>query len=294
MAVYERAFRRYAGELTPARWRFLVLARFALQEVFRSRLLTAFYALAGIVAPLIALVLIYLRHNLGALAFLEVDLGDMFPIDERFFFVFLNVQSGFAFVLTAFVGPALVSPDLAHNALPLYLARPFSRAEYVLGKLAVLAALLSAITWVPGLLLFLLQAFLEGAGWGVANLQIAWGLLLGAWVWILGNSLLALALSAWVRWRPVAGALYFGATLVSAGFANAVAGVFDTRWGHLVNLDLLYKTVWSELFGVPQGFLNEQVMGSLPVWAAWASLAAFCGLCLLMLARKVRAYEVVR
>ncbi|HEY7600546.1 MAG TPA: hypothetical protein VH741_11520 [Candidatus Limnocylindrales bacterium] len=293
MAVYERGFRRYSGALTSPRWRFLVLPRFAYQEVFRSRLLTAFFALACI-APLVFAVLIYLHHNFSAIAFLDVDLDDLVPIDERFFFIFLNVQSGFGFVLTAFVGPALVSPDLAHNALPLYLARPFSRAEYVLGKLTVLVGLLSLITWVPGLLLFLLQAFLEGAGWGFEHARIAAGLFVGAWTWILGNSLLALALSAWVRWRPVAGALYFGATMVSAGFANAVAAVFDTRWGHLVNLDLLYKTVWSDLFGSPQGFLNEQLMGSVPVWSAWAALATFALICLAMLARKVRAYEVVR
>lgn len=293
MAVYERGFRRYAGTLTPAWSRFLVLARFAYEQVFRSRLLTAFFALAC-VAPLVFAVVIYLHHNLSAIAFLEIDVADLVPIDARFFYVFLSVQSGLGFVLTAFVGPALVSPDLAHNALPLYLARPFSRGEYVLGKLTVLVGLLSAITWVPGLLLFLLQAFLEGAGWGMANARVALGLLLGSWVWILGNGLLALALSAWVRWRPVAGALYFGATLVSAGFANAVAGTFDTRWGHLVNIDLLYKTLWCALFGLPQGFLNEQVLGTLPVPAAGAALAVFAFLCLALLARKVRAYEVVR
>ena len=56
--------------------------------------------------------------------------------------------------LTAFVGPGLVSPDLANSALPLYFCRPFSRAEYVLGKCAVSVQLLSLITWVPGLILF--------------------------------------------------------------------------------------------------------------------------------------------
>ena len=41
----------------------------------------------------------------------------------------------------AFIGPGQVSPDLANNALPLYLARPFSRVEYVLGKMSVLLVL---------------------------------------------------------------------------------------------------------------------------------------------------------
>ena len=55
-----------------------------------------------------------------------------------------------ALFLAAFVGPGQVSPDLANNALSLYLARPFSRAEYVLGKMSVLVILLSLMTWVPG------------------------------------------------------------------------------------------------------------------------------------------------
>src|SRR5258707_13066390 len=52
-------------------------------------------------------------------------------------------------------GPPLVSRDLRNNALPLYLCRPFTRTEDVLGKMSVLLILLSAITWIPQLLLFL-------------------------------------------------------------------------------------------------------------------------------------------
>ena len=91
----------------------------------------------------------------------------------------------FAFFLTLLIGPPLVSRDLTNNALPLYLCRPFSRAEYVVGKMAVLLILLSLITWVPGLLLFLFQAYLEGGGWIAANLWIAGAIFVGSLVWIL-------------------------------------------------------------------------------------------------------------
>ena len=40
MAVYERRFHRYTGPTTPRRWRFLVVARYASREVFRSRIAT--------------------------------------------------------------------------------------------------------------------------------------------------------------------------------------------------------------------------------------------------------------
>ncbi len=45
MAVHKRAYRPYSGELTPERWRFLVLPRYGLLELFESRALTAFYVM---------------------------------------------------------------------------------------------------------------------------------------------------------------------------------------------------------------------------------------------------------
>ena len=100
-----------------------------------------------------------------------LNVGNLIDINPRFFLNFLGWQSMLALFLAAFVGPGQISPDLANNALPLYLARPFSRAEYVLGKLSVLLILMSLMTWVPGLLLFILQAALEGNGWFGQNLR---------------------------------------------------------------------------------------------------------------------------
>jgi len=116
-----------------------------------------------------------------------------------------------ALFLAAFIGPGQVSPDLAKQRPLALLARPFSRVEYVLGKLSVLVILMSLMTWVPGLLLFGLEGYLEGFGWMQDNARLAFwpvrparGSGLRCW------ALLALALSAWVKWKPVAGALMFG------------------------------------------------------------------------------------
>ena len=45
MAVYERNYGRYQGELTPSWSRFLILPRYAAKDVFDSRLFVAFFAL---------------------------------------------------------------------------------------------------------------------------------------------------------------------------------------------------------------------------------------------------------
>ena len=158
----------YQGALTPPWSRFLILPRYAAKDVFDSRLFVAFYALCFLL-PFAGLLTIYLHHNLAALQFLDLPLQELArrccrstpPSSASG----IEFQGWLCFFLALFVGPALVAPDLRNNGLPLYLSRPFSRTEYVLGKMTVLAALMSLITWVPGLLLFFFQGYLEGAGW---------------------------------------------------------------------------------------------------------------------------------
>ncbi|HEX8853937.1 MAG TPA: hypothetical protein VF754_10650, partial [Pyrinomonadaceae bacterium] len=234
MAVFENSYRQYEGALTPEWSRFLVLPRYALRDVFGSKLFTAIFCLCFIY-PLVAAILIYLHHNTNAIALMKINVRELLPINASFFQYFVEVQGWLAFILTVLVGPVLVSRDLANNALPLYLCRPFSRAEYVFGKMTVLIILLSLVTWVPGLLLFLLQAYLEGAGWIVSSSRIAGAIFVGSMTWIVLLSLLALALSAWVRWRVVASGALLGLFFIPSAFGAIVNGLFITLVGNLIS-----------------------------------------------------------
>lgn len=286
MAVYERRFRRYTGATTPRRRRFLVVARYARREVFRSRIATGLFALAF--APcLLAAGYIYLRYNLAALTQLQIPVDAIPAVDAQFFSYGLRCQGLLAFLLTALIGPGLVSPDLANNGLPLYLSRPFSRTDYVVGKLTVLGAVLSAVTWVPLLLLALLEASLAPGPWLSENFRVLVAIFLGAGIWIVLMSLLALALSAWVRWKTLAAALLIAIFFVTRALAAIVNKLFDTVWGDLLSPGELIRAAWDGLFfGAPRD--------TVPLVAAWAVLLALAGACLLMLNRKLRAYEVVR
>ena len=287
MAVHDRSYRRYEGALTGERWRFLILPRYAFRDVFRSRLFTAFFALC-FVWPLVCAILIYLRHNAAALQLLGTVAAQVVTIDAGFFYRFLNFQgAGLGFLIVLIVGPSLVAPDLRNNGLALYLCRPFSRTEYVVGKMTVLVSLLSAITWVPGLLLFLLQAYLEGTGRLGANLRIAAAIFVASWVWILLLSLLALAVSATVKWKPIAAAALVALFFVAAALGSTLNQALGMQWGHVLNLALMIETVWAALFGV-------EFPSLVPVSAAWVSLSIAGAAALLLLARKLRAYEVVR
>lgn len=298
MAVYKKTYRPYDGELTGSVGRLLVMPRYAFEDLQKSRFLTLFY-LGSFIYPLICALLIYVRHNASALALLGVQGGErLISIDTGFFLRLLGWQGMLALFLTAFVGPGLVSPDLSNNALALYLARPFSRTEYVLGKMSVLLIVLSLMTWVPGLLLFALQGYLEGWQWASEHIRLAWASFVAAFLWILVLSLLALALSAWVKWKPAAGALMFGVFFVAAGFGATINAVQRATWGNIFNISYLIGSVWVSLFEGSQSTTGGAVFfranQELPLWCSWFGLAALCGICLYMLARKIRGMEVIR
>ncbi len=285
MAVYRRTYSSYAGTLTPAWSRSLVLFRYSRRSLFRSKFQTALFV-ACFFYPVLCLASIYLANNLAFLQRIGAP-SQILTIDNRFFFYFMNVQGTLAFVLTAFAGPGLISTDLANGALPLYFCRPFSRAEYVLGKASVLGILLSQITWVPGTILFIVQATLAGHGWAWDHLWILGSLVLCSLIWIAILSLLAMALSAWVKWRIVAGALLLAMLFFGAGFAQAINAVLRTDSGYFFSLAYLIMAVWNSLFRI-------DVERAIPAMQAWIAILCYCAICLALLLKKVRAYEVVR
>ena len=91
---------------------------------------------------------------------------------------------GIAWLTALVLGPALVSADLRNNGLPLYLSRPFGRWEYVLGKSSVMLIMLSLVTWVPGMLLFLFQSYMAGWDWLKQYWRVGVGILLTSLLWI--------------------------------------------------------------------------------------------------------------
>ena len=305
MAVYEQTYKRYAGPLTPEWNRFLIIPRHAYRGVFKSKLFTAFFVLC-FVPLLVEAILIYLHHNVNALGIMKLELTELIPIDATFFQTFVNLQGGFAFFVALLVGPPLVSQDLRNNALPLYLCRPFSRTEYVLGKMSVLMILLSLITWIPQLLLFLLQSYLEGFTWFRTHLWLASAIFIGSVVWILLLALISQTVSALVKWRVVASGAILGLFFIPSVFGEFINVVFLTRVGNLISIAALMRNISSGLFGTFvettgtiridafDGGFREIILNEPPLWISWTVLFVICTICLAVLSRKVKAYEIVK
>jgi len=292
MAVYKRRYKVYEGALTPAWSRFAVLTRYSLSSLFSSRLFTGYFFLCSI-PLLVGIAYIYGANSAIVQSMLGIRVNGSWGINSSWFATMLQVQTALGFILIAWAAPGMVTQDFANQALQLYFSRPLSRTEYIVGKIAVLALLLSCITWIPGLLLFGLQAGLSGNGWGWDNLFIAGAIFVSSWLWIAVISLLALALSVFVRWRIAATGLVIGVMFVLPGFGEAIDFTLQTYWGKLLNVSYTIRLVWANLFRIHPRSIGV-FRTDVPVWSAWAAILTTCVISVLLLNRRLKAREVVR
>jgi ABC-type transport system involved in multi-copper enzyme maturation permease subunit len=307
MAVHRRGYSQYDGPRTPERWRFWILSRYAFNKVFQSKFLVVFYVLC-FVPMLVAMAAVYLSHRVDILLSLfpraQAPQTELVTVNADFFLTLMNIQATLSVFVTALIGPGLVSPDLTNNALPLFFSRPFSRFEYVLAKFSVLFIVLSLVTNVPMLLIYLLKSGLAGSTWFIENIHLAFAIFIGSLVWVSALSLISLATSACLRWRPAAAGMMFALFFVPTGFGQAANQIMRTGWGTLLNATVVIVTVWNSLFFIndaegyarmaqvwnPMGYAADPI----PAWSAWLMVASVCAVSLLLLNRKIRAHEVVR
>jgi len=293
VAVYKRTYKVYDGALTPSWSRFLVLSRYSAAPLFQSKLFTAFTILC-LVPPFIGALAIYGSHNATIQAFLGTGSRASHFVNNVWFWIFLQNQVWLASVMALWAVPGMMSRDFANQALQLYLSRPLSRAEYLLGKIFTVMLLLSCITWIPGLLLFGLESQLQGQGWGGENLWLVGAIFIGCLLWIAVIALLATAVSVWVKWRIAASALMLAIFLVPLAFAKVMTAILGSQWGNLLGVPYSLQLIWTRLFRIPQPYIHAWDYEGVPVWSAWISLLGLCVICLMLLNRRLRAREVER
>ena len=293
MAVYKRTYKAYHGPLTPAWSRFTVLTRYGLSTLFSSRPFTA-YTVLCFLPFLVGLAYIYIVHSAAAQAVLGVGKTIPGTVNNVWFLSFLGFEAGMGFILAAWGGPGMITKDFANHSVQLYLSRPISRTEYLLGKVSVLAALLSCTTWIPALLLFFVKAELQGHGWLWENLWMAGSILVSCLIWIAIISLVSMAVAVWVKWRIAATALMLGIFFLLPALGQVLDLILRTQWGSLINITHMMSIVWAHLFRLQAIERHSSGFDVVPLWAAWASLLSLCTACFWLLDRKLRAREVER
>jgi ABC-2 type transport system permease protein len=213
MPIHDQSYRRYAGERRPAGTAWMVIARQGMAAVLGKRLFVGLLLLAW-VPFVVGAVMAYFNANFPQFA--------LFGMTAQRFRDFLNTQDFFVFLITVWVGAGLIANDKRAGALQIYLSRPLTRVEYVAGKLATLSAFLLLVTWVPAILLLVLQvAFTGSVAFLRQNLYLFPAVTLFAGLQVLVSSFLMLALSSMSRSSRYVAVLYAGAWF----FSHAIFGI---------------------------------------------------------------------
>lgn len=279
MPIHDQGYRRYLGSRAAVGRSWQVITRAGIRSVLSKRIFIGIMLFAW--APFIVrAVMIYFASNITQASFLA-------PSAETFY-EFLEQQGLAIFFVTIYVGAGLIANDRRANALQVYLSKPLTRAEYVAGKLAILFLILMSVTWLPAVLLLLVQILFAGSlTFFRQNLFLIPAITLFSLLQVLVASTAMLALSAMSKSSRFVGVMYAGLIFFTSALFNAIRGITGNS-----SLAWLSPTDTLEQLG-QMIFRLEPSFTMSPVVAILALVTLLAG-ALWILERQVRGVEVVQ
>jgi ABC-2 type transport system permease protein len=275
--VHDQGYRRYSGRRARGRswW---VIARATIGAEIRHKRVMALLLVAW-VPFLVRGVLIYAAAN--------IQQAQILAATPATFREFLDWQNIFVFFVTILIGAGLIAEDRRANALQIYLSKPITRVEYIVGKLAVLFVFLTFVTWVPAMLLLLLQAVFSGSFDFIRNnLFLLPAITLFAALQVFVSAFAMLALSSMSRSRRFVAMMYAGIIFFTAALNQALRGITGSRaWAWISPEDSL-DVIGDAAFRITSP-------PPIPVPAAVAVVVVLIAASLVVLERRVRGVEVV-
>lgn len=288
MPIHTQDYRHWEGTLNPRPYtRWWIITKAELKLLAHRKIVRLIVAIPPAIYILVHAVLIYIVNQVPGAEF-------SFNIDNGFFqqFLFRNPSAGppssFLIALIAiFGGSGLIATDLKNNALTLYLSKPISWIDYLIGKCAVIGILLGCLTVVPGLLLFLEHALLTDTSFLKENYWIPLSIIAYSVIIMLSSSLLMLLFSSLTsnpRYAIIGFcAVWFGSPIIY----EILTAITRTSKIALVSIWAHYDILGTVLFA---GSYNYAVHW---VWALLIQIAVIA-ICLFVLHRRIRAVEIVK
>ena len=279
MPIHDQGYRRYGGTRAPHGRTWWVIARAGVMERLRERKFLGLLLMAWLPFFYYAITL-YISENVAQAA-------PMFQLSPATIRNFFDIQSVFVFFVTIYVGSGLIANDKRANALQIYLSKPLTRLEYVTGKLVTLLIFLIAVTWVPAMLLLVLQvAFAGNFTLLRANLFLVPAITVFSAILVLFSAFAMLALSSMSKSRRFVAIMYAGLVFFTAAMYQALRGITNMPAWVVISPEDVLDVVAAVIFriaGTP----------AIPMWAAVLDIAVLIGISLWILERRVRGVEVV-
>ena len=278
MPIHDQSYRRYGGRRNEPGSAWLVIAAAGIRTLLGRKLFLA-VMLAAWGQFFVRAVMFYLSANFPTMNVLA-------PSVETFR-QFFDFQEIFVLFVTVYVGSGLIANDRRSNALQIYLSKPLSRAEYVAGKLGVLAFFLLMVTLAPALALLVLEAmFSASLDFLFGNVFLLPAITLYAVMEVSLASFTMLALSSLSTSARYTAMLYAGALFFTAAVFGILRGATGSSMLAWLSLRANVEQIGDVIFRVPPRFESPWLLSLLVV-------AALIGLSVLVLERRVRGVEVV-
>lgn len=278
MPIHDQGYRRYPGTRAPAGQAWLVIARSGIRMFFGKRAFLGLLLLSWF-PFVVRAVQIYAAATLPQAGFLR-------PTAETFR-QFLDQQDIFVFFITVYVGAGLIANDRRVNALQIYLSKPLTRAEYVFGKLTVLATFLILITWVPAIVLLIVQmAFAGNIAFITANIFLFPAITVFAAIQVTLVSATMLALSSLSRSSRYVGILYAAVIFFTQAVYGVMYAVTRSSAMSWISFSADLAEIGDAIFRLPQRY-------DTPLPVAVFVVIAVVGTSAVVLERRVRGVEIV-
>ena len=275
--IHDQGYRRYAGGRAQGRaW--LVIVNAGVRTMLRDRKFVALLA-ASWIQFLVRSVQFYFAANFSQAAIIA-------PNAETFR-DFFDKQDIFVFIVTVTLGAALIAQDRRVNALQIYLSKPLTRAEYIFGKLGILMVFLLFITWLPAMLLLVVQVVFAGNfAFVQANAYLFPAITLYALLEVVMVSTSMLALSSLSTNSRFVGILYTGLIFFSQAVAGVLRFITASTSFSWVAFGNNLSQVGDVIFRVPLRYTTPWPVSLLVI-------LALIGISGLILERRVRGVEIV-
>ena len=286
MPIHTQDYRHWEGTLKQRHWtRWWIIAKAELKLLAQRKIVRLIVALPPIIYIFVHAILIYVVNQVPD-AVLPFDVNAEFF--QKFLFRLTPVPSAMLIALVAiFGGSGLIATDLKNNALSLYLSKPLSWLDYLIGKFAAIGILLGTLTLVPGLLLFLEQALLADVSFLKENYWLPFSIIAYSALLILSVGLLVLLFSS-----------------LTSNPRYAMIGFCAVWFGSPVIQELLKEITRTSKTAVVSIWANYDILGSVLfdgsgthavhwIWSLLTVLAVIA-LCLFVLRHRIRAVEIVK
>lgn len=279
MPIHDQSYRRYLGQRAALGRSWTVIAEAGVRNMLSKRAFLGLLLFAWL-PFVVRAVQVYFAANYAQAAALIAP-------DAKMFRDFLDQQEFFVFLVTIYVGAGLIANDRRANALQIYLSKPLLRAEYIAGKAAVLFTFLMAITWLPAILLLVLQVMFQGSfAFLRANMFLFPAITIGSLLQALLATFTMLALSSLSKSSRYVAILYAGVIF----FTGAIFGVLYAITG-----DSGFSWLWvtANLSQVIDVIFRQPPEYATPWQVSLIVVLGLIAVSMSVLERRVRGVEIV-